>query len=207
MRKRHFAIEVDSDDLLKRDEEQDKRAAFEFADALARIVGQFAQVSEQVPSLLMLMPDIVLLVVRKYDKGRHLEQKIEDLLNEFVRKQLEAQAAPKQEKPDPYVQIEQMKLQANQQIEQLKLQIEQVFKQRDADRDDFLAQLKAQELEIKAQESGAKVEIETAKLYQGGQSDKAVQDLEIAKLMVKDRELQHQEYKDEVELATTGVMR
>lgn len=206
-KKRHFAIEVDSDDLLKRDEEQDKRAAFEFADALARIVGQFAQVSEQVPSLLMLMPDIVLLVVRKYDKGRHLEQKIEDLLNEFVRKQLEAQAAPKQERPDPYVQIEQMKLQANQQIEQLKLQIEQVFKQRDADRDDFLAQLKAQELEIKAQESGAKVEIETAKLYQGGQSDKAVQDLEIAKLMVKDRELQHQEYKDEVELATTGVMR
>lgn len=204
---RFFAVEVDSEDMLKRDEESEKRAAFEFADSLAKIISQFSQVSQTVPSLLMLMPDIVMLVVRKYDKGRSLEQKIEDLINKFVAERLEQQAQPKEDKPDPYVQIEQMKVQSNQQLEQLKLQLEQAFRQRDADREDFLAQLKAQELELKAQEAGSKIEIETAKLYQSSQTDKAKQDLEAAGVLIKDRALQHQEYKDDVELATTGVMR
>jgi hypothetical protein len=227
-RARFFVIDVESEDMLKRNDEREKEGAYEFANALTNIITQFSQVAQTVPTLMMLLPELVMSVVRKYDKGKRFEQKIEDLLKKYVEQQ---QQPPPPPEPDPFVQIEQMKAQTQQmkvqqdaqleqyklqqqgqleqmklqqeaQLEQLKLQLSQAFQQRDADREDFLAQLKAQELQLKAQEQGQRIELEVGRLYQQGEIAKAQHELEAARVIQDD---ETQEARQELEAAKVLV--
>lgn len=181
-RLRHFAIDVEIESMLKRDQVREKQETVEFLQAFGGVANQFKDLIAGIPEITPVFADVVMELVRKYDTARHLEQRIEESLNQFV----QARMQPKEQAPDYNMiklQIEQQKLQleaqeqarkgqeaaGKQQIEQMKLQLESQQQQLEHAVDVFLAKIKEFEAQVKAQEAGVNAQVKQADLALKGQ--------------------------------------
>ncbi len=224
-RQRYYTINVESEAMLRRNEEKEKADLLQFVSALSDLLNMLSSVSQQLPMAVPVFVDLIMGVVRKYDKGKQWEQDLEQGLRAFKQ---QAQAPPPSPQPDPMLQLEQLKAQLQGQRLQLevqKMQVEAQFKAQASQREDYLAGLKGQELELKVREQGLAEELKIASFADAQKAGEAEQDIKAAKLMLESErlddareqaqaqaalameELAAQQDKDVLELLTTGVVR
>lgn len=146
---RGFLIDIETDSTIQPDEDAEKQRRTEFLTAVGGFIQQAAEPLQLMPALTPMISEMLLFMVRGFRAGRNLEEVIEKSLQQLGQQLTQAQQNPK---PDPKMQIEQVKAQAIQaktqaamQVNQQKVQGQMALNQQDI-------QIKQQELVMKQQE-------------------------------------------------------
>jgi hypothetical protein len=153
---RCFRIDIETDSIIKADEEAEKSSRVEFLKASGQFLQQAVEAGQQQPELIPLLAQMLMFGVRAFSVGKELES----AFNSTMQK-LEKQAANPQPKPNP----EMMKVQADAQLGQQKLQQEMQLAQQKAQLDAQVAQAEQQAQAAQAkQENDLEAQREQAKL-------------------------------------------
>jgi hypothetical protein len=156
---RCFRIDIETDSIIKADEEGEKASRVEFLKASGQFLQQAVEAGQQQPELIPLLAQMLMFGVRAFPVGKELES----AFNSTMQK-LEKEAANPQPKPNP----EMAKVQADQQLGQQKLQQEMQLAQQKAQLEaqtaqaeqEAQAQQSAQENQMEAQREQRKLEAE-----------------------------------------------
>lgn len=156
---RCFRIDIETDSIIKADEEAEKASRVEFLKASGQFLQQAVEAGQQQPELIPLLGQMLMFGVRAFPVGKELESAFNSTLQK-----LEKHAANPQPKPNP----EMAKVQADAQLGQQKLQQEMQLAQQKAQLDAQTAQAEqqaqaqqsAQENQMEAQREQRKLEAE-----------------------------------------------
>jgi hypothetical protein len=116
---RSFRIEIETDSTIEPDEQAEKQRRTEFLEAVGGFVERVMPIVQMAPSLLPMVSEMLLFMVRGFRAGRQLEDSIERSMAMLT------QEAQQPKPPDPKVQAEQAKAQAVQQKSQMDMQATQ----------------------------------------------------------------------------------
>lgn len=123
---RCFRIDIETDSIIKADEDAEKASRVEFLKASGAFLQQAVEAGQQQPELIPLMAQMLMFGVRAFPIGKELESAFNSTLQK-----MEKQAANPQPKPDPAMakvqaeaQLGQQRLQQDVQEAQAKAQIE-----------------------------------------------------------------------------------
>lgn len=119
---RNFRIDIETDSTIKTDQENEKKARVEFLSAVSSFMAQAVDIPPQLQDLAM---EMLMFGVRGFKVSRELETSFESTMREI--KKAKDQPPP----PDPQMQIEQMKAQADQQRTKDEMQLAQTKHQSD----------------------------------------------------------------------------
>lgn len=145
---RCFTIDIETDSTIKQDQEAEKAARNEFLSSAGGFIQQMQTV--QNPELQPLLMEMLMFGVRGFKVSRELETTFDNVLDK-MKKQMENPAPPQ---PDPAIEAEKMRVQAEQQKAQATIQNNQQIEQ-----------LKAQtSKEIEAGKAQVQVQIEQMKM-------------------------------------------
>lgn len=120
---RRFKIDIETDSTLAIDEALDKASKQEYAGAVSTFVQGLGQLAPQIPTMVPALLEVLSVLARGYKAGRGVEAALEQGIEETKRQLEAAKSAPP--KPDPKLEIEQMKAHSTLQIEQMKAQNQQ----------------------------------------------------------------------------------
>ena len=153
---RCFRIDIETDSIIKADEEAEKSSRIEFLKASGQFLQQAVEAGQQQPELIPLMAQMLMFGVRAFPVGKELESAFNSTLQK-----LEQQAANPQPKPNP----EMMKIQSEAQLGQQKLQQEMQLAQQKAQLEAQVAQAQQQaQAQQEAQENTLEAQREQRKL-------------------------------------------
>lgn len=173
---RRFRIDIESDSLVKLDEQQEKQDRLEFLTDVGSFLEKSFPLAQENPTAAPLIMQMLLFGIRGFKVGRTIEGEFEQAVDQL--RQLAMQ--PKPPKPDPELirvqsqaNIDQQRLAADQQNKQSEMQMdqfrymaEQRAKQNEMQVD---AMLKRFESEIKAQTAAQQLQFDRWKTeYMGG---------------------------------------
>lgn len=155
---RGFRIEVASDSLVEMDEASEKQSRTEFMTAFGSVMRESLPMVQAAPELGPLIGEVLTFVVRTFKGGRSLENVLEQTIAKMNEPKQEQPQGPSPEeiKMQGQIQLEQMRIQANQQaeaqnaqlqlsVEQMRLQMEDAAEQRRAEREMMIEQMRAQQ--------------------------------------------------------------
>lgn len=131
---RCFRIDIETDSTIAGDEDQAKKDAMEFAQAIG---GFIEQMSQMPPGLQPVMGHMLMFIVRAFPVGKNLEAQLESTIAEMEKA---AKAPPKPPQPDPTKMAE---IQAKGQMHQQTLQADQQNAQADRQAQMQQAQMQA----------------------------------------------------------------
>lgn len=132
---RCFRIDIETDSIIKADEEAEKASRVEFLKASGAFLQQAVEAGAQQPALVPLLGQMLMFGVRAFPVGKELEGAFNSTLQK-----LEKEAANPQPKPNP----EMMKVQGEQQLAQQKQQFDQQHQSAQLQGQMALEQAKAQ---------------------------------------------------------------
>lgn len=167
---RCFRIDIETDSIIKADEEAEKASRIEFLKASGQFLQQAVEAGQQQPEMIPLLGQMLMFGVRAFPVGKELESAFNSTLQK-----LEKQAANPQPKPN----AEMAKVQADAQLGQQKLQQEMQLAQQKAQLDAQTAQAEqqaqaqqaAQENALEAQREQSKLQAESQLQQQKMQND------------------------------------
>jgi len=134
---RNFRVEVAADSLVQIDEQQMKADRLQFLQAFGGFLQQALPVGQSSPPMVPVMMELLKFGVQAFKASRPIEGQIDQALE-----QLKQQAA--QPRPNPEMEAESAKVQADQQRMQMELQLKQRELEMDAQMDKYKADLDAQ---------------------------------------------------------------
>lgn len=175
---RNFRIEVSSDSMIQLDEQQEKQDRMEFLKVGGTYLQGLIEMSKNAPKLVPLGVDMLKFGVTGFKVGKSLEGAIDQMADE-MRDQIKKQEEnPQPPQPPEAVQIEQMRMQADQQkfqaqmqAEQQKMQAEQQFEMQKLQMQSHEAQ---QQMQMDAQFEQLKMQAARDKEMAQMQADQAV---------------------------------
>lgn len=118
---RTFRVDIETDSIIKADEEADKASRIEFLKAAGAFLQQATEIGGQQPQAIPLMAQMLMFGVRAFPIGKELE----GAFNAFIQK-MEKAAASNQQPPNPEMAKVQAEAQANQQKLGQEFQLEQM---------------------------------------------------------------------------------
>lgn len=151
---RNFRIDIAADSLVQLDEDAEKQGRVEFLTATGGFLKQAGEVGMAAPELIPLLMEMLKWGVQGFKVGKTIEGAFDTTVE-----QLKASAAQKAQQPpppDPRMEVEKMKAQAEQQRSQMEMQREQMTAQNDQQKaamDMQTQQVKNEAETIKAQAS------------------------------------------------------
>ncbi len=117
---RGFRIDIETDSTIINDAQEDKQSRVEFIGALSGFIKESVQAAQLYPQMVPLLGKIMLFGVRGFRVGRDLESAIEEFTDQAEKEIKASQGKPKP--PDPKIQAEQIKMQAEIQKAQIDAQ-------------------------------------------------------------------------------------
>jgi hypothetical protein len=177
-RSRAFVLDIETDSTIVPDEQAEKKQRAEFTGVLAQLLPQLAQMIASEPQTANFCGEILKFATAPYRAGRSLDGAINDLVEQMKAKGDQPQGDdPTTAQNKTAIQIEQMKLQAQQQTDKAKLDLQREDMQmKDAqhaaklqnDKDIAMAQMQAQQ-----GDNAAKAEVQQQKLMESRESHQA----------------------------------
>lgn len=171
---RTYRVDVETDSMIKVDEDADKRARIEFINSLSGFIQSAGGIIQVFPSMTPLVGELITFASRGFKVGRQLEGAIESAIQSTVQSQQDAQNNPQQTPEDPRIiearmrqEIDAQKLQLEGQklqFEQQKIGLEQQKIQLESQRIQLEAQRYSKELELKQSEIATDAAFEQQKL-------------------------------------------
>ena len=122
---RSFRIDIETDSIIKGDQQQDRQDATEFLTAAGGFLQQAVQAGQQQPDMIPLLAQMLMFGVRRFPIGKELESAFNVTLRKL--EQAAAQPRPPQQSPDAIkaqaqAQLDQQKFNADQQQAHAKIQ-------------------------------------------------------------------------------------
>lgn len=148
---RCFRIDIETDSIIKADEEAEKASRIEFLKASGEFLQQAVTAGQEQPALIPLLGQMLMFGVRAFPVGKELESAFNSTLQK-----LEKEAANPQPKPNP----EMAKIAADAQLGQQKMQQEAQLAQQKAQLE---AQVAQAEQQAQAQQSAQQNQMEAAR--------------------------------------------
>lgn len=192
---RNFSIDIETDTLVQLDEQTEKQNRMEFLSAAGGFLEKAVAAGQQAPELLPLLGEMLLFGIRGFKIGRTLEGTFETALEQMGQSQ--AQKAQQPPQPDPAIaakqaemqqsmQLEQMKMQAQQQAEQARMQVDLQIEQAkiQAESQARLAQMQ-QEAQLEQVNQSAQLEFERWKAQLEADTDIAVAQIQAAQMVAQ----------------------
>lgn len=171
---RTYRVDVETDSMIKVDEDADKQARIEFINSLSGFIQSAGGIIQVFPSMTPLVGELITFASRGFKVGRQLEGAIESAIQSTVQSQQDAQNNPQQTPEDPRLvearmrqEIDAQKLQLEGQklqFEQQKIGLEQQKIQLESQRIQLEAQRYSKEFEIKQNEIATDAAFEQQKL-------------------------------------------
>lgn len=124
---RSFRVDIETDSIIKSDEEAEKASRIEFLKAAGGFLNQAASVGAQQPELVPLLSQMLMFGVRAFPVGKELEGAFDAAIAA-----LEKQASSGQPKPNPEVMKAQAEMQLAREKAQLDAQVAQAQQQAQA---------------------------------------------------------------------------
>jgi len=164
---RGFRIDIETDSTIMGDAQQEKQDRISFIEGVTKFIETAAQVTVGVPAFAPLAAKMLQFGVRGYRVGRDLESAIEDFADdaEIQAKQRAGQPPP----PDPKMQVEQIKAQAEIQSQNIQAQSEQRNLTMEAQLKQMDMAMKRMEMQIEQMRANAEV----AKMHIEMQQDRS----------------------------------
>ncbi|MBV8649693.1 hypothetical protein [Paludibacterium sp.] len=136
---RSFRIDIETDSTIAQDEQQERTSRLEFAEVVGKLLQGAEQAMQNAPELAPAMAETFMFVLRSYRVGRPTESAFQEAMDKLVAKANQ----PQPPKPDPSVQVAQIKAQTDQQKRQQESQLEQQRQQGEQQLAMFQAKLDA----------------------------------------------------------------
>jgi hypothetical protein len=163
---RCFRIDIETDSIIRPDEQQEKADRVEFVKGMSELMNQATQAGAQDPDIVPLVGQIIQFAVRAFPVGKELESSIAS----YIQKK-EKEAANPQPKPNPEV----MKVQADAQANQQKIQA-------DAQAN---SQKMQQEFQLDQQKAALDAQVEQTKQTLQAQQDAQENELEAKRRIIE----------------------
>lgn len=172
-----YKVNIQTNSLTQADWALEKEQRMELVNTVGQMIGQIAQMSQQVPGLEMLGVQLIKFAIAGYKAGTELEGWIDQQLDEMSTKAMEAKNNPQPAEPTPEekkaeaetqkmqmeMQIKQQEAQMKMQLEQQKMQMDLQMKEAELAHKEKMAQLDFQikqiEMAMKQAEAGMNMEI------------------------------------------------
>ena len=162
---RNYRIDIEVDSTIYSDEMQERQDAVEFTAALGKVMGEAAQLGQQIPEAIPLLAKSIQFLFKKFRVGRELESTLDIFVEDMVKKSKELIANPP---PSPETQKIQAEMQKDKQQFQMQSQNDQNLAKVEVQRAQQEAQIKTQQgqadLQFKQQENQMKMQVEAMKL-------------------------------------------
>ena len=172
---RAFRIEVNADSLVQIDEQAEKEAANEMLGGLSRFLETAATVGAAAPQMVPVMLELLKWALTKYKVGKNIEGTIDQALEQMK------QAASQPKPPDPAVEAEKAKAQAEVQKAQL-----------DVGRAQQKAQIDQQQMQAENQNEQQKLGMEGQRMQMEGQQMQQQMAMEKQSSQMKNQQMQQQ---------------
>ena len=172
---RAFRIEVNADSLVQIDEQAEKEAANEMLGGLSRFLETAATVGAAAPQMVPVMLELLKWALTKYKVGKNIEGTIDQALEQMK------QAASQPKPPDPAVEAEKAKAQAEVQKAQL-----------DVGRAQQKAQIDQQQMQAENQNEQQKLGMEGQRMQMEGQQMQQQMAMEQQSGQMKNQQMQQQ---------------
>lgn len=157
---RDWRISVESDSLAQLDEQQDRQEALECVKAVGGLLEKGLPMVQVAPGLMPIIEGLTSFVMRKYRTASGLESTFEQAFRAIQQQAEQARANPP---PDPAMEIEKMKAQAEQQKAQMGVQKEMIglqVKKQEAQIDQTMMQAQLQQDAQKLMMDGERMQME-----------------------------------------------
>lgn len=172
---RAFRIEVNADSLVQIDEQAEKEAANEMLGGLARFLETAATVGAAAPQMVPVMLELLKWALTKYKVGKNIEGTIDQALEQMK------QAASQPKPPDPAVEAEKAKAQAEVQKAQLDVGVVQQK-----------AQIEQQQMQAENQHEQQKLGMEGQRMQMEGQQMQQQMAMDQQAGQMKNQQMQQQ---------------
>jgi hypothetical protein len=126
---RNFRIDIAADTLVQIDEQAEKEARVEFLTATGTFLRQAGEIGMAAPDLVPLLMELLKFGVQGFKVGKTIEGAFDTTVEQL--KQSAIQKAQQPPQPDPRMEVEKMKAQAEQQRTQMEMQREGMAAQAD----------------------------------------------------------------------------
>lgn len=209
---RSFRIDIETDSTIAQDEQQERESRLEFASTMSELLQGAEKIVTTAPELALAIAETFMFVLRSYRVGRPTESAFQEAMDKLVAKAEQ----PQPPKPEPSVQVAQIKAQSDQhqaqqnaQLEQQKQQGEQQVAMFQAKLDAWVAQQEQQaqqqqaqaqaqvDAHYKALEAAQNERLEQMRMAMEQQSQRAEQSMQLL--------LQHLKGQQAVEVAEIGA--
>lgn len=197
---KYFVLDIETDSTIQADEDADKQRRNEFLGVLSQLLPQLASMITAEPRTAKFCGEVLKFAVKPYRAGRELDGAVDELVNLMEQKGNQPQGDdPTTAQNKIALQIEQMKVQAQQQTDQGKLQLQAQemqmkdrHKQQELANERWIAQMKNN---ADTSEAQADMAVQNEKMLESREAHQA-------DMIKKTQDMKIQQQKSEIALAT-----